>query len=308
LIDSIDRNISEEFSKRIVGTFGQAGGQWLRKVPRILGDVAVRWSIKLQPPFHPLSYNYVAPAITRNGELVVLKAGVPNRELSTEIDALRHFDGHGAVRLINADPDEGLLLLERLVPGVPVQELPDDDIATSIFARVMRDLHRPPPSGHSFPSASDWARGFQRLRDQCGGDTGPFPGSVIDHAEALMFELIGSMSDAVVLHGDLHHWNILSSKRELWLAIDPKGVIGEPEYEVGAWLRNPYPQILKVSKQKEIMARRVDQLVDEFGFDRSRIIGWAFSQAVLAGVWSFEEGMEDWDGWLALADNMAALL
>jgi len=123
-----------------------------------------------------------------------------------------------------------------------------------------------------------------------------------------MSELICSMSDPIVLHGDLHHWNILSATREPWLALDPKGVVGEHEYEVGAWLRNPFPQILETSNARGFTARRVDQLVEGLGFDRSRIIAWAFCQAVLAALWSFEEGSDEYTGWFAWASEIGALL
>lgn len=122
----------------------------------------------------------------------------------------------------------------------------------------MRRLKRSSPDSHSFSSVSDWAKGFERLRDQFDGRTGPFPERVIDRAEGLVHEFLDSMSDVVVLHGDLHHWNILSAKREPWLALDPKGVMGEPEYEVDAWLRNPFPQILDTPQPKEMISRRVD--------------------------------------------------
>ena len=123
-----------------------------------------------------------------------------------------------------------------------------------------------------------------------------------------MVGLISSASEEVLLHGDLHHWNILSADREPWLALDPQGVIGEQEYEVGAWLRNPYPQILKVPSPKEFIARRVDQLTEELSFDRYRVVRWAYSQSVLAGVWSFEEGSEDLSGWLTWANEVGTLL
>jgi streptomycin 6-kinase len=304
----MENNLTEEFSSRITGAFGLAGVEWLNQLPHLLENAANQWSIRLLPPFQSLSYHYVAPAIGPDGEPVVLKVGVPNREFSTEIDALRHFGGHGTVRLIEADADAGLMLLERIVPGVPLQRMQDDDLATTIFAQVMRRLKKSSPGNHSFPSISDWAKGFERLRDQFDGRTGPFPEPVIDRAEGLVSELLNSMSEVVVLHGDLHHWNILSAEREPWLALDPKGVMGEPEYEVGAWLRNPFPQILDTPRPKEIILRRVDKLVEELGFDRYRLIGWAYIQAVLAGVWSYEEGMDEWNGWLACADQFAALL
>jgi streptomycin 6-kinase len=307
-IDSTDYHISKDYSDRIAGTFGAAGLEWLQRLPQILKAAADRWSIKLLPPFQPLSYNYVSPAIKVDGTPVVLKAGVPEREFRSEIDALRHFGGQGMVRLLEADYDSGLMLLERIVPGDPLQAIRDDEQSTLIFANVMRRLRDAIPDDHSFPSVTDWARGFQRLRDRFGGSSGPFPGQVIDRAEALMSELISSMSNRIVLHGDLHHWNILSAEREPWLALDPQGVVGEKEYEVGAWLRNPFPHILKMPEPKALIARRVDQLVDILGFDRYRITAWAYSQAVLAGIWSFEEGESNVNGWLIWADEISALL
>jgi len=97
------------------------------------------------------------------------------------------------------------------------------------------------------------------------------------------------MAESVLLHGDLHQDNILSAEREPWLAVDPKGVIGEPVFETGALLRNFWPDILSIPNPKSLMARRIDQLSAELGFDRERIYDWGFSQAVLSVLWSIED-------------------
>ncbi len=114
------------------------------------------------------------------------------------------------------------------------------------------------------------------------------------------------MGEPTLLHGDLHHWNILSSQREPWLAVDPKGLIGEPEYETGAWLRNPFPQILEQGDPVEITKRRVDQFAAELDFDRQRVLAWGVYQAVLAAWWSWEEGSGDWKHLVAIAELIAA--
>ena len=159
------------------------------------------WGIALQPPF-PLSYNYVAPATRSDGSEVVLKVGIParhlafapethysNHELRTEIEALRLYDGRAAVRLLEADPGRGLLL-ERVRPGTPLVELADDEQATAIAARLMRDLWRPVPPRHSFPSVADWALGLRRLRTRYDGGTGPLPSGLVEIAAAkILLEL-----------------------------------------------------------------------------------------------------------------------
>lgn len=299
--------VPDNFARTTAELYGAEGVEWLKRLPALIADCAQRWSLMVLPPFELLSYNYVAPAVRADGTDVVLKVGVPNPELLTEIEALRLFDGHGIVQLLEADRDQGALLLERLKPGTLLSSLSDDQQATSIAAQVMRQLWKPVPSGHPFPTVAKWALGLKRLRNHFGGDTGPFPSTLVEAAETLFADLIDSMSEPVLLHGDLHHFNILAAERQPWLALDPKGVVGEPAYEVGALLRNPMPDILAEPDVKRILARRVDQLADELGFDRDRLVGWALAQAVLSAWWSFEDHSHGWEAGIAFAEIWAEL-
>lgn len=306
-------SIPDSLARTTVELHGPSGEEWLRALPSLLARYGARWSLTVGPPFEPLSYNYVAPAVRTDGTPVVLKLGVPNPELVTEIQALRHFDGRGIVRLLAADPEGGALLLERLSPGKPLAALlhdqptlATDERATAVAARVMRQLWRPVPADHPFPTVARWAAGLERLRHHYGGGTAPFPAALVGKAEALFAELIDSMDPPVLLHGDLHHHNILSAGRQPWLALDPKGVVGEPAYEVGALLRNPLPWLLDQPDPRRITARRLDQLSAELGFDRARLQGWGFAQAVLAAWWSFEDHGHGWQGFLACAEILAA--
>lgn len=299
--------LSEELSDRIKRTFGQAGNAWLEHFPSTLDQLLQRWSLSIERQFPDLSYNYVAQARRSDGKPVVLKIGVPNPELTTEIDALSYFNGHGAVTLLDADPEIGALLLERILPGNPVLELDDDERATAIAAGVIRKLHRPAPAHFHFPTVAQWGRGLERLRTSFDGGTGPFPQDLVERAEWNLRELVGSQSAPVLLHADLHHWNILASRRSHWLAIDPKGLIGEPEYEAGAWLRNPIPVLLEYPDTRQTMLRRLDQFVDLLGFDRDRMIAWSLYQSVLAAWWSYEESDPLWETSLEIAAQIAAV-
>ncbi|MDT5295974.1 MAG: streptomycin 6-kinase [Acidobacteriota bacterium] len=284
------------------------GARWLRELPALVERCAARWSLKVGPPFALLSYNYAARAEGPGGERLVLKVGVPVPELSSEIEALRMLEGRGAVRLIDADAEAGALLLEQLEPGTPLVALCelDDAGATSAAASVMRKLWRPVPHEHSFPSVADWGRGFRRMRERFGGGTGPFPPKLVDEAETLFAELLDSSAAPVLLHGDLHHSNVLAAAREPWLAIDPKGLVGEPAYEVGALLRNPLPQLFNWPEPVRVSERRVAQLAEELGFERARVRGWGVAQAVLAGWWSFEDTGSGEEFGVAAAEILAA--
>ena len=299
--------VPDDLARKTVELFKGEGVAWLERLPALIADLAQRWSLTVLPPFEALSYNYVAPVVRADGSDAVLKLGVPNPELLTEIEALRLYDGRGIVRLLDADADRGALLLERLKPGTMLSSLADDAQATSIAAGVMRQLWRPAPENHSFPTVARWAKGLQRLRNQFGGGTGPFPSALVEAAETLFAELIGSMAEPVLLHGDLHHFNILAAERQPWLALDPKGVVGEPAYEVGALLRNPYPEFLTWPHLDRVLARRVSQLAEELGFDPERLVGWGFAQAVLSGWWSYEDHGHGWEPSLVLAELFARL-
>ena len=281
--------------------YGAEGEAWLRDLPALLDAYARRWSITILPPFPNLVYNYVAPALTADGAPAVFKLGMPDGEARDQIAALRIFDGRGIARLLAGDAEGGALLIERLLPGTSLVQLApeDDEAATAIAAEVMRALWRPAPAEHTFPTTEEWADGLARLRAEFGGGTGPFDARLVERAERLFAELHASAGAPMLLHGDLHHDNILSAEREPWLAIDPKGVVGEPAFEVGALLRNQLPTT--EAEMRRITERRVSQLSEALGIERERILGWNLAQAVLSAWWSYEDHGHGWEETMLLA-------
>ncbi len=298
-------NLPTHFTKTVSTTF-TGGAEWLTRLPDLLAECKRRWSLTVRPSHFTLSYNYVAPATLADGTEIVLKVGVPNRELRTEIEALRLYNGRSAVRLLDADPDNGILLLECLTPGEMLTTITDDDEATRIAVQVMQNLWRPLPADHHFPSVADWADGLAELRQEFGGGTGPFDKRLVETAESLFTDLLASMSEPMLLHGDLHHYNILSAG-DGWLMIDPKGVAGEPAYEVGALLRNPIATIFAEPELAHITARRLDILAELLALDRERLRQWSLAQAVLSAWWGYEDGGDpaDWQGEMHLAAILA---
>jgi streptomycin 6-kinase len=157
-----------------------------------------------------------------------------------------------------------------------------------------------PPANHVFPSLAVWFRAFARLRQKYNGGSGPFPAELIAKAESTFTELNASAATDVILHGDLHHENILSSAKGEWLAIDPKGISGDPGYEVGSFMLNQLPMKAADEKTSEILDQRLAIFSDELQISRDRLARWSFCHAVLSAVWDFEEGA-DWYGTASLA-------
>jgi streptomycin 6-kinase len=273
-----------QFMRAVHGT--ETANAWFERLPALLEECAQRWHLTLLPPFEHLSFHYVAPAERADGTSVILKTCQLSDEFEAGLAALRLFDGQGIARLLEWDEDQKVMLLERLQPGTMLASLvpEQDEQATSILAGVMRQLWRPAPETHPFPTVEHLGQDLTQLRARYAGGYGPFPPRLVDEAMELFASFSASAHETTLLHGDLQHHNVLRAG-DGWLAIDPKGVVGDPGYEVGALFYNPMPDILEVPDLEQMLARRVAQLSEELGMDRARIRGWALAKSVLTAWW-----------------------
>ncbi|RKX29809.1 MAG: aminoglycoside resistance protein [Verrucomicrobia bacterium] len=283
-----------ECAANIVDVHGEVGREWLGRLPATITECVGRWSLDILTPFKGLSYNYVTPATTADGRPVVIKAGVPSDELTSEIEALRLFDGKGMVRLLEADTDSGVMLLERLLPGTALSDLDDDDEVIRSAIWVLRRLCRSAPTGHGFRLLSDWAsRSFAEAKDHFGGSDDPLSHDLIDTAQNLFSELIDPRNEQTLIHGDFHPQNVLRSERDSWLAIDPKGVVGDPLYDIAVLVCQPPRQPAELGP-KQLLARRIDQVTEELVVDRQLITRWCLAHSVLSGCWAFGDHGDRW--------------
>ena len=224
---------------------------------------------------------------SRNGSRVVLKISKTGSDEWNSGDVLRAFQGNGTVRVLESA--DGAVLLERLDPATELVELVRegrDEEATAICARVIALMaHHAPPS--SCPTVFDWALGFDRYLNQ--HDDGPIPVELVHKARKIYRHLATSQKEVMLLHGDLHHYNILLDSNRGWVAIDPKGVVGELEYELGAIIRNPV-ELPEFYVSRTVVERRLKQLTGALSLDYDRALGWTFAQAVLSPIWGVEDG------------------
>lgn len=207
-------------------------------------------------------------------------------------EILEAFDGNGVARVYEHEP--GAMLLERLRPGNSLVEmsLNEDEEATDILAGVVERMAArtssifPAELPKACPTVQDWAKGFERYL--ASGDQ-RVPKPLVEAGQRVFLELCASQGQTRLLHGDLQHYNVLFDANRGWLAIDPKGVIAELEYETGAVLRNPVerPELFISGATIE---RRVKQFSHKLNLDYERMLGWAFSQAVLSAIWGIEDG------------------
>jgi streptomycin 6-kinase len=285
--------LPDSFISTIKNVFQKDGENFLAALPFLLDEVCQRWGLSDVHAVPNLSFHFVAFA-KRDGQDVILKMGIPNPELTSEMTALKLFNGDGACRLLESDEERGLLLLERLKPGKMLSELEDDDERTNIAADVILNMQRrggvTPLLQDKFIKLSYWFEGLKKIRSHFNGEMGPFPKELLEQVESFLPELFADQNIGL-MHGDFHHFNILSSERG-WLIIDPKGVIGPVGYEVGPLMINPGNRISDRSSFKVQAEKRVSILSERLGWEREKIIKWSTAHAVLSAWWSIEDNME----------------
>lgn len=223
----------------------------LERLARIAAEVASGWGVELGPPFALARYSYVAPA----GAHAVLKVTPPeDDESDEEAEALELWAGDGAVRLLRRDRARRALLVERARPGDDIAGLGEEEGTATAVATALR-LWR--PAAGPFRWVGDHV---PRWLDNAEGQ------ELVPLARELYTTL--RVGRDLLVHGDFHHQNILRSERGP-LAIDPKPMVGEPEYDVASFLWNPLPCRLRV----EVLESRIAAFVAA-GLDEDRIRKW----------------------------------
>ncbi len=220
-----------------------------RGAPPLIDAVAREWGVELGEPFALSRHSLVAPA----GDAVLKIVPPEDDESAEEAEALALWNGEAAVRLLRHDRTRRALLLERARPGDDLSALPEAE-AVAVAVDVARRLWR--PAGEPFRWIGDHV---PRWLESAAGDLG-------DLARQLYASL--DVGRDTLVHGDFHHHNVLRSERG-WLAIDPKPMLGEPEYDVPPFLWNPLPCRLRL----EVLESRLAAFAAA-GLDEERMRKW----------------------------------
>ena len=242
---------------------------WLARLPDGLRKLERRWSLTLGAPFEDASCAWVAPVVLGDGSSAVLKIAMPHMEGEHEIQGLRFWNGDPTVRLLKADDELGAMVLERCEPGTTLRGLPESE-QDVVIAGLLRRLWRAPSAPYPFRPLSRltayWSR--ETLADI---ERWPDKGLVREGLQ-LFAELPRTAGVEVMLATDLHAGNVLRSRREPWLVIDPKPFFGDPAYDATQHLFNCRARL------RADADRTIRRIADLLSVDRERVRLWMFAR------------------------------
>lgn len=273
-----------------------AATRWLAELPALCERLCAQWSVRLGTAFEEC---HVSLVVTTEGSdpAAVLKVPMPATvQLGTltasaragEAAVLRLWDGDGAVRLLAEDASTGAMLVERCRPGAPLDRIGDPEAGDRVAAELLGRLHRPAPADAPFEHLADNAREFAHdlpvAFDRIGS---PFDAWMIELAVELLLDLSQPTESEVLLHGDFHLDNILSSGRAPWLAIDPLPMVGDPAYDAVQYLLFRKGDLTDPHREWDSVVTR---FADRLGVDVQRVKAWTFARLVSDAVAAIREG------------------
>lgn len=282
--------------------WGKQGQNWLNQLPEIIELLSAHWSLTHIEPVKNMSYNYVALAKQQNKKPVVLKISCDASLIENEYNALNHFNGHGAIEVIDFDKQHNALLLEQAIPGYLLKAHHPRNIkdTMTIYSEVIKALaDQTQPNSHSI-HASKWCEAIDRIKSK------RIENRLIKKAKELRVYLLNSAENEYLCHGDLHLENIIQHGKK-WVSIDPKGILGETAFEAATFDLIDESEWTELETVQDKIITRINWLASALEIDKNRLLAWVFLRTIISAQW-FIEDKGDPDEMLNLATTIYPLL
>ncbi|MET8766740.1 aminoglycoside phosphotransferase family protein [Streptomyces sp. NPDC004658] len=276
---------------RALGETAPAGDDWLARLPTAAERAVARRELTVERVQVPGGRSSLVVLVRRaDGTPAVLKLAPPRARPESERAALAHWGGLGAVQLLEAEAEDGALLLERLHPDVSVRSLPEAR-ALLEAAGTLRRLWVAPPDGHVFETVAE-RTGRQAAAMRASAETDPEAAPLVEAALAARAELLVAPPERLLLHGTFRQSKVLSGERMPWLAVGPDPVVGESAFDLARLVRDRVEDLIAASSGPSTTRRRIKRLAESLEVDQERLRGWTLFRAVESGVRARRVGRE----------------
>ncbi|MEU6486416.1 aminoglycoside phosphotransferase family protein [Streptomyces sp. NPDC046887] len=291
--------------RRLVRALGEtygdaAAGDWLARLPELAGEAVDARRVDAERVAVPGGRSSLVVLVRdAEGGAAALKVAPPFAAPELERAALAHWDGWGAVRLLDGSGPG--LLLERLHPEMSLRSLPEAK-ALLEAAGTVRRLWVEPPAGHGFESvAVRTERQAEAMRAAKDTETADLVAAALEARDAL----VADAPEELLLHGCFRQGKVLAGDRAPWLAVGPDPVVGERAYDLARLVRDRVEDLVAADTGPSSGRRRVNRLADSLDVDRERLRGWTLFRAVESGVRALAAGRRqdgevllEFAGWL----------
>ncbi|MFI0929003.1 aminoglycoside phosphotransferase family protein [Streptomyces sp. NPDC021012] len=293
----------QRLARTLGETYGDAAAaEWLGKLPGLTEQALAHASLDAERVMAPGGRSSLVVLVRRSdGSPAALKIAPPFTRPDLERDALAHWNGWGAVQLLDG-AGEGALVLERLHPEVSLRSLPE---AKSLLeaAGTVRKLWVEPPATHGFETAAERTARQASAMEYHRADAAA--GELTAAALAAREELVASSAESFLLHGNFRQGKVLAGDRTPWLAVGPEPLVGERAYDLARLVRDRVEDLVAASSGASAARRRVNKLADSLDLDRERLRGWTLFRAVESGTRALAAGRRqdaelllEFAGWL----------
>ena len=271
--------------QNITNLYGSQGRDWITNLSALIMALSNHWNLSEIIPVTNMTFNYVAKAKLNAKEPVVLKISYDLQNIINEKRALTHLGSQGIIKLIDDNSEYNALLLQQAIPGITLKSLygKQQTHVMDCYVKTMQKLHYQHPVNElDYPSVADWLKVLDQAHLK------QIPTVLLAKALELKNKLLAAPKSLILLHGDLHHDNILKQGNE-WLAIDPKGVLGEAEFEIAAFDFMYINELTTTADVKYLLAKRIEWLAQRSDLDPQRIQDWVFIRLILMAAWLIED-------------------
>ncbi|MDX3643065.1 aminoglycoside phosphotransferase family protein [Streptomyces sp. MB09-02B] len=274
-------DVPEELAETQEEINGAAGRSFIANLPHLTADFLDRWGLRLDGrPMHGMCALVLPVVRTADDTPAVLKLQILDDESEGEPIALRVWNGDGAVRLLDHDPDTGTMLLERLDPARMLSHEPDTHRAVLVIADLLAHLTST-PAPPTVRRLSDIAAAMlERTPAVLARIPDPPDRRLLADCAAALREVVTDPGDRL-LHWDLHFDNVLGADRSPWLAIDPKPLAGDPGFDLWPALNNRF--------DPSDVLWRFDAMTEALSLDRPRARAWTLARLLQNALWEVEE-------------------
>ncbi|WP_020122673.1 aminoglycoside phosphotransferase family protein [Streptomyces canus] len=293
--------------QRLVRALGESvpdADDWVDKLPDTAGQAVALRELTVERVQVPGGRSSLVVLVRRpDGTPAVLKLVPPRSRPESERAALAHWDGRGAVQLLEPFVTEGVLLLERLHPDVSVRSLPEAKALLEAAGTLRRLWVEPPDddNAHVFETVAERTGRQADAMRSAPAEAAALVSAALDARESLL----AAPPEERLLHGTFRQSKVLSGTRAPWLAVGPDPVVGECAFDLARLVRDRVEDLIATPSGAATTRRRVKRLAESLEVDQERLRGWTLFRAVESGVRALRVGrprdaelLLEFAGWL----------